>query len=55
MEELISQVSKIIKEEGFLSLLSKAMRYINKNICGVSKAIIFELDLEKPFKKSMLR
>jgi hypothetical protein len=39
-------------EEGFFSFFLRIVRYINGNICGVSKAIIFELDLENPGPKT---
>ena len=40
-------------EEGAFSFLLRIVRYINKNICGISKAIIFELDLENPGLKTV--
>ncbi len=47
MGNKINRFSKIIKEEGFLSFLLKALRYFNKNIFGISKLVIFEFDLEQ--------
>lgn len=51
MEKKIQKISKIISEEGIFSFFLKVLRYIRKNICGITKAIIFELDLEHPVPK----
>ena len=51
MGKKIQKISKIISEEGIFSLFLKVLRYIRKNICGITKAIIFELDLEKSFPR----
>lgn len=47
MEKNFQKISKIISEEGIFFFFLKVLRYINTNICGISKAIIFEFDLEK--------
>ena len=41
----------IIREEGFFSFILKTIRYINSSICGISKTIIYEYDLETPIPK----
>ena len=41
----------LIREEGFFSFILKTIRYINSNICGISKTIIYEYDLENPTPK----
>lgn len=38
----------LVIEEGFCSFILKTIRYINSNICGISKTIIYEYDLENP-------
>ena len=47
----IKRISNIISEEGILVFFSKVLRYIRKNICGVTKAFVYELDLNNPFPK----
>jgi len=41
----------IIREKGIFSFILKTIRYINSNICGISKTIIYEYDLENPTPK----
>jgi len=51
MQIELHRVSKIISEEGILVFFSKLFRYIRKNIFGVTKAYIYELDLNDPVPK----
>lgn len=45
------KISQIISEEGFYSFFKRVLRYLRKNIIGITKVYIFELDLEKPYPK----
>jgi RimJ/RimL family protein N-acetyltransferase len=51
MGKKIKKISKIISEEGIFFFFLKIFKYINTNICGITKEIIFEQDLEKPIPK----
>jgi len=51
MASKIQTISKIITNEGIYAFFVKIFIYINKNIFGISKANIFELDLEKKYPK----
>jgi len=51
MGKKIQKISKIISEEGIFFFFLKIFKYINTNICGISKEIIFEQDLEKSVPK----
>jgi len=51
MGKKIQKISKIISEEGIFFFFLKVLKYINANICGISKKFIFELDLEKSYPK----
>lgn len=52
MEKKIQKISKIISEEGIFAFFVNILRHINKNVCGISNATIFELDLEKKYPKA---
>ena len=45
MGKIIHNISKIISEEGIIVFFSKTLRYIRKNIVGVTKVFIYEFDL----------
>jgi len=51
MEKKFQKISKIISEEGIFFFFLKVLKYINTNICSISKGILFELDLEKSYPK----
>lgn len=51
MGKKFQKISEIISEEDFFSFFLKVLRYIKNNIFGISKGIIFELDLEKVYPK----
>ena len=48
MENKIQRISKIILEEGILVFFSKISRYIRKNIVGINKSFVYEIDLNNP-------
>ena len=45
------KISDLIKEKGVFYSIRMVLAYIKKNIFGVYRAIIFELDLKKPVPK----
>ena len=47
----IQRISNIISEEGILVFFSKVLRYIKKNILGVTKVFVYELDLDSTVPK----
>lgn len=48
MQNKLQHASNIISEEGFVNFILKTIKYVNKNIFGILKAYVFELDLENP-------